>query len=109
MTDATRPYENAADMKTKEEMLQQDRAASTYLEHARSDAELGGRFAHMAKETVVTGSGPFIHVPGQPATSHWGADVRLPDEPPFPVDISKVLDTETLDGRPRAKPETGKV
>jgi hypothetical protein len=110
-TDATRPYENAVDMKTKQEVLQQDRAAGTYFEHARSNAEveLSGRFRHLAKEQIVTGSVPFVHVPGQPATSHWGAGTRLPDELPLGIDVNAVADTETLDGKPRAKPDTGKV
>jgi hypothetical protein len=111
MSDATRPYDNPADMKTKREVLQQDRAASTYLDQARvSIAELGGRFAHMAKETVVTGSVPFVHVPGQPATSYWGAGTRLPDEPKLGFSVERNLsDMETASGLPRVKADTGKV
>ena len=85
---------------------------STYMSQsiARIGEELGGRFRHLAKEQIVTGSVPFVHVPGQPATSHWGDDgTRLPTEPPLGIDVNAVGDVTTLDGKPRAKLETGKV
>ena len=84
---------------------------STYMSQsiARIGEELGGRFRHLAKEQIVTGSVPFVHVPGQPATSHWGDGTRLPDELPLGVDINAVGDVTTLDGKPCAKLETGKV
>jgi len=84
---------------------------STYMSQsiARIGEELGGRFRHLAKEQIVTGSVPFVHVPGQPATSHWGDGTRLPDEPPLGIDVNAVGDVTTLDGKLRAKPDTSKV
>jgi hypothetical protein len=106
-TEHDQPFHNDTSQAERRAVLQQDRAG-TYFEHARSNAELGGRFSPMAKETVVTGSAPFVHLSGQPATSPWGSSARLPDEPALGVDINAVGDVTTLDGKPRAKPETGK-
>jgi hypothetical protein len=117
-THGNQPFYGDADAAQKLEALRNDRAqhqpapvvGTTY--HAKAQSEIGqelGRFAYLTRgQQTVIGStaNPY---PVQPASSPWGANSMLPDERPFPVDISKVLDTETLDGRPRAKPETGKV
>ena len=113
-TDATRPYDNPADMKTRQEVLQQDRAASTYLDQARSSiAELGGRFA-LGRETTVVGARPIeldTSQDGHAALALQAERGRLPVYPvhpahpfvidagtelPFPVDISAVKDVSKV-------------
>jgi hypothetical protein len=82
-------YRNEADMKTKREMLSQDRAANTYLEQASATIgqELGGRFAHLARgQQQVVGSAPSPY-PKMPANSPWSCD-PVPREEPLGVDIN---------------------
>jgi len=113
-TDATRPYDNPADMKTRQEVLQQDRAASTYLDQARSSiAELGGRFA-LGRETTVVGARPLEldtsqdghsaralerqrgRLPVYPVHPAHPFAVDAPTEPPLGIDVNAVKDVSKV-------------
>ena len=86
-------------MRTKREVLEQDRTATTYFERQKAEAgrELG-RWSHLADQ-VVTGSGVPVY-PRQSGTP-WSDSYILPDEPPNGVDLEAVPDMETVDGLPR--------
>ena len=101
----------------------------TYLSRAVADAgaELG-RWRHLGRETTVVGARPLeldtsqdghsalalerqrgrnpIY-PQQPGNV-WAADMGNVT-PPLGISVNDVLDMETVDGKPRAKAETGKV
>jgi len=138
MTDATRPYENSATQDERLAVLKNDRApgppiparGQTYLSKAQQElgSELGGRYAHLGRETTVVGARPLEldtsqdghsalalekqrgRLPIYPAQPNnpWAADVGNVT-PPLGISVNDVLDMETIDGKPRAKPETGKV
>jgi hypothetical protein len=89
-------YRNEADMKTKREMLKQDRAANTYFEQASATMgqELGGRFAHLARgQQQVVGSTPnaYPKIPGYWAEADCGV------EPSLGVDVNAM---EPIGGPP---------
>ena len=137
-TNPTAPFTNEASKDDRLEALRNDRAqhqprptgGQTYLSKAQAElgSELGGRYAHLGRETTVVGARPLeldtsqdghsalalekqrgrIPIYPQQPNNVWAADAGNVEKP-FPVDISKVADTETIDGLPRAKPDTGKV
>jgi hypothetical protein len=99
----------------------------TYLSKAQQDlgSELGGRYAHLGRETAVVGARPLEldtsqdgHAalalerehgrnpiyPQQPGNV-WAADMGNVT-PPLGISVNDVLDMETVDGKPRAKAET---
>ena len=93
-------YRNEADMKTKREMLKQDRAANTYFEQASATMgqELGGRFAHLARgQQQVVGSTPnaYPKIPG-----YW-AEADSSVEPSLGMDINAM---EPIGGPPETVP-----
>ena len=138
MTDATRPYENSATQGERLAVLKNDRApgppiparGQTYLSKAQQElgSELGGRYAHLGRETTVVGARPLEldtsqdghsavalekqrgRLPIYPAQPNnpWAADAGS-IERPFPIDVGALPDMETIDGKPRVKAETGKV
>ena len=138
MTDATRPYENSATQDERLAVLKNDRApgppiparGQTYLSKAQQElgSELGGRYAHLGRETTVVGARPLEldtsqdghsalalekqrgRLPIYPAQPNnpWAADAGS-IERPFPIDVGALPDMETIDGKPRVKAETGKV
>jgi hypothetical protein len=84
-----KPYHNDADMKTKREMLTQDRAASTYFEQATGNvgAELGGRFQHLSRgQQHIVGQSPNAY-PALPANNPWSSNV-VPDEEPLGYSVN---------------------
>jgi hypothetical protein len=95
------PYRNDTDMKTKREMLTQDRDANTYFTQAQNNlgAELGGRFAHLARgQQEVVGQTPTMQYPRQP--NYWAnADSNV--EMPLGVSVEDVPDMTTVDGVPK--------
>ena len=120
MTDATRPYENSATQGERLAVLKNDRApgppiparGQTYLSKAQQElgSELGGRYAHLGRETTVVGARPLeldTSQDGHSAVALEKQRGRLPvypvhpahpfaidagTEPPFPVDISAMKD-----------------
>jgi hypothetical protein len=82
------PFRNDADMKTKLEVLRNDK--STFFDRARAEAgqELG-RYSHLGKEQAVTGSRPVQQWPTIPS-GPWSEPDPSGQEPPLNVDISKV-------------------
>jgi hypothetical protein len=76
-------------------------SGDTYLSRAARSigAELGGRFAHLGSDQTVVGTGDPQHRMHsmQPADGYWGANSRLPDEPPLGFSIEAVPDTSKVD------------
>jgi hypothetical protein len=110
-TEHDQPFHNTTSQAERRAVLQQDRSAGTYLGHARSNAELGGRFAHLGRETTVVGARPLeldTSQDGHSALALQAERGRIPVYPPqpnhpfaadvgnieapFPVDISAVKD-----------------
>jgi hypothetical protein len=86
-------YRNEADMKTKREMLSQDRKANTYFEQASATMgqELGGRFQHLARgQQQVVGSTPnaYPRIPSGP----WSEPCPTGIEPPLGYSLSAAPD-----------------
>jgi hypothetical protein len=138
MSTGNQPFHSDASKGDRLEALRHDRAqgqpipvrGQTYLSKAQQElgSELGGRYAHLGRETTVVGARPLeldtsqdghaalgsqrergrLPIYPQQPGNVWAADAGNVEKP-FPVDISKVADTETVDGLPRAKPDTGKV
>ena len=124
MTDATRPYENSATQGERLAVLKNDRApgppiparGQTYLSKAQQElgSELGGRYAHLGRETTVVGARPLeldTSQDGHSAVALEKQRGRLPVYPvhpahpfaidagtelPFPVDISAVKDVSKV-------------
>ena len=69
---------------------------STYLDHARAEADqLSGRFAKQTSSRVIG----VPEYPRQPPTSHWAID-PVPAEPPLNVDVNAVPDLGFNAARP---------
>jgi hypothetical protein len=125
-TEGNQPFSNEASRDERAEVLCNDRAqhqpipvsGSTYLSKAVASVgqELGGRFAHLGRETTVVGARPLEldtsqdghsalalqrermaqGLPHYPRQEHpFAADVGN-IEPPFPVDISVVKDVSKV-------------
>jgi len=117
-TEGNQPFSNEASKNERAEVLRNDRAqhqpiparGSTYLSKAVASVgqELGGRYAHLGRETTVVGARPLeLDTCGHAALALERQRGRLPvypvhpahpfaidagTEPPFPVDISAVKD-----------------
>ena len=119
-TEGNQPFSNEASKDERAEVLRNDRAqhqpiparGSTYLSKAVASVgqELGGRYAHLGRETTVVGARPIeldTSQDGHAALALQAERGRLPvypvhpahpfaidagTEPPFPVDISAVKD-----------------
>jgi hypothetical protein len=130
-------YSNETPKDDRLEALKNDRSqgqpqpsqGQTYLSRAVADAgaELG-RWRHLGRETTVVGARPLEldtsrdghsalalerqrgRLPIYPAQPNnvWAADAGNV-EGRYPVDIGALPDMETIDGKPRAKADTGKV
>jgi len=88
-------YNQTATMREKKEMLSHDKIASTY--HSRAQSELGlelGRFSHLAKEQVVTGSTGVPQYPRQVGTPWSEPDPN--QEPPLGYSVSELPPPEGL-------------
>jgi hypothetical protein len=132
------PYHSDATQGERKSALANDRAqgqpiparGQTYLSKAQQElgSELGGRFAHLGRETTVVGARPLeldtsqdghsalalekqrgrLPIYPQQPNNVWAADAGNVT-PPLGISVNDVLDMETIDGKPRAKAETGKV
>jgi hypothetical protein len=125
-TEHDRPFSNEASRDERAEVLRNDKAqhqpmpirGQTYLSKAQQElgSELGGRYAHLGRETTVVGARPLEldtsqdghsalalqrermaqGLPHYPRQEHpFEADV-VNIEPPFPVDISVVKDVSKI-------------
>src|SRR6516165_3822476 len=88
------PFHNTTTQAERRAVLQQDRSAGTYLGHARANAELGGRFAHLSEETTVVGAPRPLDAEGL-ATGHDAMRLqqergRLPVYPQQPGNVWNV-------------------
>ena len=123
-TEGNQPFSNEASKNERAEVLRNDRAqhqpiparGSTYLSKAVASVgqELGGRFAHLGRETTVVGARPIeldTSQDGHAALALQAERGRLPVYPvhpahpfvidagtelPFPVDISAVKDVSKV-------------
>jgi hypothetical protein len=115
-TEHDQPYHSEATPDDRLVVLKNDRAqgqpiparGQTYLSKAQAEFELGGRYAHLGRETTVVGARPLeLDTCGHAALALERQRGRLPvypvhpahpfaidagTEPPFPVDISAVKD-----------------
>jgi hypothetical protein len=137
-TEGNQPFSNEASRDERAEVLRNDKAqhqpmpvrGQTYLSKAQQElgSELGGRYAHLGREMTVVGARPLEldtsqdghaalalekqrgRLPIYPAQPNnpWAADAGNVT-PPLGISVNDVLDMETIDGKPRAKLETGKV
>ena len=137
-TNPNTAYSNDVPRDERAEILRNDKAqhqpmpvrGQTYLSKAQQElgSELGGRYAHLGRETTVVGARPLEldtsqdghsalalekqrgRLPIYPAQPNnpWAADAGS-IERPFPIDVGAVPDMETIDGKPRVKADTGKV
>src|SRR6516165_9022653 len=128
-THGNQPFHSDADAAQKLEALRNDRSqgqprptgGQTYLSKAQQElgSELGGRYAHLGRETTVVGARPLEldtsqdghsalalqrermaqGLPHYPRQEHpFACDVGN-IEPAFPINVNALPDMETVDGK----------
>jgi hypothetical protein len=98
-------YHNETPQSERREILKSD----TYLSRAASSvgAELGGRFAHLAREQTVVGTAPSPW-PTMPANNPWARD-PVPDEKPLGYSVNDLEGFNPPEQAPIVKPTWRRV